>query len=844
MKFPTFLRKPRWLSKDANTRLLGVLNDGESELIASLGRIAREDDDAKIRIAAMKRLADPGIVQGVANDDQDPGARVQARTLWLDLLTGTHASSPSLTERIRLLKAQDDNELIEHIARRAREPELRRAALERITRTSVLFDRALQDADPQIRLELVERIDDEAQLSRLAERARKTDKQVSRRAKERIEALRISRGDDATIEMRARSLCERLEQLLRQPRHAEAEADIVAHWTGIEAGASESMRGRFRAAQALLEISRNPPTKPETCVEHIPEASDSIEPPDPVATDAEVTDDPSGEPMDEVVDATGIVAPLIAQARFAASLDEANAASNVQRERQQSLLFELKDALAAIDTAIEGGAAANAHAERKRVDTLRRQLDAPLPPALGQYLLAVEARYAEISRWQHWADNQRRRQLLEDIEALATSGLHPDAVATRVREAQQEWTRLDAIEGGHASKPGGFARQFQAACRAALAPTQAYFKKRQELRQSHAKQVADLLERVNALGEDSVDWPAIAILRGETVDALRGLDSVEPRERKLLAQRLKDSLAALDARVARRDADVERAKAALIAEAAHLVEGTAQRGAPTAARELQQRWQAVGNGRRATDQSQWKVFRAAIDAVFAKLDAERNERTAREQEEVTQANELCAAMETLAASESPPERGAIAQLQSAWSALRVRDESLIRRFGDARNWLQDASSRRERARRHAHFEAWRVRYRLCRAVEAAPEHAEELRTQWDAAPSGEIAAKELASRFGRSAAFASANDHEIDDYRDVLIAIEVMGGIESPPADVERRRALQVVRLSSRLRNASAAVAPEQELATLLEQWTMLRADADADRRLERALAAVLEILP
>jgi len=845
MKFPTFLRKPRWLSKDASTRLLGVLNDGESELIASLGRIAREDTDAKIRIAAMKRLADPGIVQGVAHDDADPGARVHARALWLDLLTGTHASSPSLTERIRLLKAQDDNELIEHIARRAREPELRRAALGRITRASVLFDRALADSDAQIRLDLVERIDDEGQLTRLAERARKTDKQVSRRAKERIEALRIARGDDATVEMRARLLCEQLEQLLRQPRHLEAEAEIATRWVGVEAGVSDSLRTRYSAAKALLEISRNPPPKPEPMVVDAAEVPQVLEASDDFTRHVEPGDETAGEAPAPAIDATEIVAPLIAQARFAASLDEANAERKLQHERQQTLQGELKEALAAIDTAIEAGAVAQAHAARKKVDSLRRQHDAPLPPPLAQYLAAVDARYAEISRWQHWADNQRRRQLLEDIEALATSGLHPDAVATRVREAQLEWTRLDAIEGSDASKPGGFARQFHAACRAALAPTQAYFKKRQELRQSHAKQVAELLERVTALGEDSADWIAIATLRRETVDALRGLDSVEPRERKILAQRLKDSLTDLDARVARRDAEVERAKSALIVEAERLGEGTPQRGAAAAARELQQRWQRSGNGRRAKDQSQWNLFRAAIDAVFAKLDSERNERTARDADEVTQAQALCTEIEVLAASDEPPERGVVARVQSAWNVLRVRDETLTRRFGEAQNRLQEAGSRRERARRHAHFDAWRTRYRLCRAVEISPGRALELRVEWDAAPSGEIAANELDARFEAAAVAGAAHDVEVDDdYRDVLIGIEVLGGTESPPDDVERRRALQVVRLSSRLRNASAAVAPEQELAALLTQWTTMRADTAADVRLEHALAAVLETLP
>ena len=84
----------------------------------------------------MKRLADPGVAQGLARDDGDPAVRSQARALWLDLLTGRHAAAPTLVERLRLLRAQDEPEIIEHVARHAREPELRGSALERVARPS------------------------------------------------------------------------------------------------------------------------------------------------------------------------------------------------------------------------------------------------------------------------------------------------------------------------------------------------------------------------------------------------------------------------------------------------------------------------------------------------------------------------------------------------------------------------------------------------------------------------------------------------------------------------------------------------------------------------------------
>jgi hypothetical protein len=480
---------------------------------------------------------------------------------------------------------------------------------------------------------------------------------------------------------------------------------------------------------------------------------------------------------------------------------------------------------------------------------LRRRIDVPLPKSLVARLADVETRYGELSRWQRWADNQHRQQLCEAIEGLPASGLHPDAVATRVREAQAAWSRLDALEGGNV-RVGDLNRRFHAACRAALAPAQGYFKKRHELRESQAAGIQALLERNAALAADSEDWGAIANLRRETIEALRGLDRVEPRERKTLAHALKAALTALDTRIARRDADVERVKAALIAEAEALADGL-PRGAVAAARELQQRWQRSGHGRRSRDQAQWTAFRAAIDRVFGKLDAERAERNSRDAESRDQAEGICAELETLAAADTLPERGTIARLQTAWDALRPRDEALARRYADAQERLRDFARRQDRARRHARFHAWLERYRLCRVIEAALEPAEAVRERWRACSPDDIAAAALAARFEAACSGAAAVDVDGDDagaddaLRDVLVDVELLAGVESAPEDRERRRTRQIGRLSARM-SGGAAVGPVEELAALLQRWSELGAAGDAglDVRLEHALAAAMESLP
>lgn len=861
MKLSSFFRKPRWLSRDERTRRLAIQHDREPELLAALPRLAREDPDAGVRLAALRRLADPALAQHMAHDDADPELRASARTLWLELITGTHPASPPLAERQRLLTAQDDPELHEYMARKAPEAALRRAALERVQRPVFLFERALEDPDAELRLSLVARIDDEAQLARLAERARKTDKALNRAARERIEALQVARGDAAAVAALARTLCEEMEALVREAGTPAAEAALVERWTRLAASAGPALGERFAAARSLLAASREPPRPapaPDAVAEAAAEGTGSDDEPSASA-------DAPGEAADEATvpaaggaaeaaeagaqegagasDPAALVAEQIAQARFSAALDEAQAARRQKEARERELLAELEAAIESAGKAVAEGASARAHADMARIGALRRELG-ELPARLRQPLARLEAVYAPMREWQHWADNQRRRELCEEIEALAGSGLHPDAVATRVREAQAEWKRLDELERRGSARPSGLGKRFFAACRAAMAPTEAYFDKRQELRTAHATALGELLQRAGALPGDA-DRKAATALRRELAEALRSLDRVDPRARKTLYARLKQALAAVDRRIDELDATVASARALLIREAEALTaEGGLQRGAVAAARELQQRWKEVEPGKRSRDQQQWEAFRAAIDKVFAALDSERSERAARESERRTTAEEACRRIEELAAA-AAPERGALARLETEWKALAARDEDLLRRFEVARQKLDEHFRAAERARKHARFGAWRVRYQFCRDAERTPGEAQALQQGFAALAPSAIATAALAERFEAAlSGTAAPTASDAGAHHAVLLELESLAGIEPAQADREERRQLQLARLAARMQGGQA-LAADEELAGLLERWSALGPSPDEghDARLLAALDKVLAAL-
>lgn len=886
MNLGRLFSKPRWQSKDADVRRDAVARDDDAELRAALPQLVKDDPDAGVRLAALKRLAEPALAQALASDDRDEGVRKAAAALWTDLLTGTHAQSPPLAERLRLLRGQDDAKFIEHLAVRAPEAELRLAALARVTRPALIVERATADADADVRAAALARIDDEAQLARIVERTRKTDKRISREAAERIERLRLARGDAATVREHARRLCERLEAALRSGDTA-AVAPIIETWQAITQPVDADLRTRFDAARELHALSSDPARVAElrerarereriahevAALEHalaLPSARTELAALEE-RFNALATRFAEGAAQDvdgpQIVDARRVHAiaarlhqlamqPAATAPAAAPRVDSEAAerqrrdkaeAERRQRERREAGLARLETQLAAVEAALAAGHSADAHRAWTEVAEQRRAIEGALPAALQSRYLDAEAAHAKLAQWQRWSDNQRRQQLCDEIAALPASGLHPDAIATRVKEAQAEWAKLDELEGRPAQAVDSLARRFRALCRAAIEPVRPYFDKRDELRKAQAAKIDELLARVTAADGDDTPVNTLLPLRREAGEALRNLDRVDPRTRKALAQKLKDALARIDARVDAINASVQAAKSALIERAEALAGLDDVRAAMNTARDLQKHWQAAGNGRRSRDEAQWKAFRAAVDRVFARADGERAQRQAEDKATREAAANLCAELEALAAAAEPPPRGEVARIDAAWQALGIGEPALRRRHEAAHAALREGAERRRRGERRARFDTWLAHYEMLRAGERGERDAAATHEALAALPTLDIAAAAMQERADALAGGTVADDFDIAEHRDALIELERFAGLDSPAEDRQRRMDLQVSQLSARLRGERAQ-APAQQLEALLLRWTETgpfpAQHADFDARLTRALRQALEQL-
>jgi len=815
-KLSKLLFKPKWQEKNPDVRRNAVLAGDDTELDAALPEIARRDEDAGVRLAALQRLNDYEAWRERSTGDADGRVRNAAREAYIAMLCSGAANAPAMTRRIAELETLSEDE-IERVAASAADVALRRDAIARVAKLTLIAQRAVADPDAVLRLSLVERVNDPTLLERIAERTRKTDKAVSRRARELLQAVNISAGNPDAIAMKARSLCERAEALMRSP-HTDADAELnnlQSAWTSLGTGVSAELSARFRGAHALalqaLDTLRNPP---------------------PAA--------PPRAPMAEVLADAPPAQPRAPAPEFAA----AQAQAREDKTRHKAWRHGLEQSLDEMSAALESGDSAAALRLQAQIAQVAAQF-AEVPAELREKMDAMLLRHAELKRWQHWSNNQRRRTLCADIEGLIDSGMHPDAVATRVREAREEWQRLDAAEGiaaDAATNAAGISRRFHAVCQHALRPTRAYFAKRKEVRVTHAHEIEALLGRATAIGDDSTEWKTIAELRTQSSDALRSLDGVDPKQRGELAKRLKDVIARLSALSATHERDVEAAKNRLIEQATALANRADGAGAPRETHELQKRWTALGNGRRATDQRQWREFRAACDAVFGKLDAQRKERDAAAAATREQAQHMLDELAALGASSGDAEttRKQLRELDARWAATATDDRALSKRQRELHDQITLQLKDAERRKRLARFSAALGKYVFLRAIEAGTGSAAE----WVQLPTaGEFDAA-LQTRHDRTADTNNAATEDDEAARELLVHLEFLAGIDSPEEDRPLRMNLQVQRLSSRMRDRTATT-PERELSNLLNAWFAQPQQMPAlEERFTAAAQAIIDSLP
>ncbi len=242
----TRLFKPKWEHPDPRIRCQALESgDVPPEVLA---KAARADQDAAVRRCAVDRLADLELLAALLASEPLTDIREAANRRLREVLAGPLQAGPPVAARLHAMASAASPELWSYLARDAQAAEIRTAALERVSDTAVLCAIAVDDPVAGVRRVALERIGDPQGWEVVARDARNKDKQISRMARERLDAHRKSQAEQETAER----LCAELEALAAGTPESGSRQHLLrltSHWDQLEARPAPPLAERFDRAR-------------------------------------------------------------------------------------------------------------------------------------------------------------------------------------------------------------------------------------------------------------------------------------------------------------------------------------------------------------------------------------------------------------------------------------------------------------------------------------------------------------------------------------------------------------------------------------------------------------------
>jgi len=495
-------------------------------------------------------------------------------------------------------------------------------------------------------------------------------------------------------------------------------------------------------------------------------------------------------------------------------------------ERLQSAFEELRNEL-------ESNHFKNADRAYNKVKHVLRKLGPDHQQHFQHELRPLVARLSEIHDWQGFAIEPKKIELCSNMRALVGSGEEPDILAGKIKALQDEWKKLGALSP---RRDQALWKQFKAAADEAYEPCKEAFAEQAALRKQNFKQRMQLVAQLFDY-EKNMNWPDPADpdpdsagpdwkLVQKTLDTAReAFKNIKPVDRKAERKSQKKLRAVCDRIYAHIKQEYERninRKQELISRAQGFAELEDLQQAIDQAKRIQREWKEVGMTPIRVDRQMWKEFRAACDAVFARLDEQREQHKAEMSVQIEQAESLVEQARSLLDSNDDKQRlhlkRDLSELQATFREIelpRSIQQQLRKRLSDmereARSVVIEIRKRQEQQR----WQCLLDRMKACAQKTLEEEKAAGLWQQ-----DGEI--PKLIDAAALEAFWQQGpGDIEEPKLQQACIALEILIGIESPPEDKDARMAYQMKRLVEGMGGGQTDSA--QQLLDMINEFIVMR---------------------
>ncbi|GBL03309.1 DUF349 domain-containing protein [Glaciecola sp. KUL10] len=233
----------------------------------------------------------------------------------------------------------------------------------------------------------------------------------------------------------------------------------------------------------------------------------------------------------------------------------------------------------------------------------------------------VSEKVSELQDLQAFIAAPRKPALLDEASALAKAEM--EDVKQRVEQVKSlraQWTSLGQL-GTEEDK--ALNEAFDEQIEIAFAPCREHFAEQEKVRANNKIKAEGLLQKINDLSSTE-DTTVLAKSFMALQKQWRELGQVENADYKHLQQQYKQAFLPISKRLDAFYSQNEAAKISLVKKAEALSNSEDLKTASEQAKALQKEWKNIGFAGRKQDDKLWKQFRAANDALFARLNEQHN----------------------------------------------------------------------------------------------------------------------------------------------------------------------------------------------------------------------------
>jgi len=484
--------------------------------------------------------------------------------------------------------------------------------------------------------------------------------------------------------------------------------------------------------------------------------------------------------------------------------------------------------------AAEQGFVRKARAIQKELQEKRAQLS-EIPKGIQTKLDEFEAQLVKLGDWHEFAVTPKKEALITQMQALATSSITPENLATKIHELQDTWKE---VSKGVQQQDDELWQQFQQASAVAYAPCKEFFEAQAAERENNLNKRRELVSQLQQYlqGYDFANavWKDVE----QTLKTARAeWQTYWPVPRKAgndLQKEFENLMEQLFGKITSEYESNKTAKQNLIEQAQTLVSAVDTRAATETIKQLQAQWKTIGKSWHKEDQQLWQEFRKHCDAVFAlrnqAFEAAKEQRqaiTARAEQLIEQLNQFATqTLEQLNAAKTE-----IESVKAEFIALDLPKEAAKAMQQKFNAGIAAIATKRDSARSQAEEQSWTDlfkalnalrEYELAVIAQTASEALATQKAQLEALiantprwPAGtfSLMQQRLAKADSVTSAIQAANTEQLHT---LTIRAEILAGKESPAEDKQARMAYQVKQMQQAFGQRDSSFEP------LVLEWVAL----------------------